>query len=140
MRGFLILVLLSVLPIGSADACSCGPVSLSDLYVGADLIFVGRLVSVAISDERQWQLEGRFEDVEWFKGTPSESVKVTTHILDSMCGVAMLVAHTYLVFAPAGGELEACSTSGLIDGSWGDTPRQEWVEALRAGRITDNDS
>jgi Tissue inhibitor of metalloproteinase len=93
---------------GSAEACSCGKVSLAEAIAKYDAVFVGKVVKLEVTRDRDARpLDGNpADDIratvatrEIIKGQPGKVVEFSTDNGCCYCSFGFEIAEEYLLFA-----------------------------------------
>jgi len=120
MKNTLLALLLPVLLVAEASACSCLPKTLEQFAQDADAIYFATLQEAKLVERdgiHGSSIEGQFRIRQTLKGhAPSKLVRLTTPADSATCGVIMIVAATHILFMDKGStSVIACDGSHAIE-------------------------
>ena len=124
MRFYLTAVFLIIS--GSALACSCSELPMSRAFERADYVYVGRVISAAVTSNEV--VESQLNVQEVFKGQPDQNVFVSAATHNAGCEAVVVVGQQYIVFGQYGKKpvLHSCSDTKMLQ-------YPEQIEELRNG-------
>lgn len=107
---------LLVIPVGSASACSCALVPLTDAVANADVVLRGRIIT---KDDPGGGSSGRTVTYavsvdRVYKGAAARTTYIRSAAEGASCGIEVGIGVTYLLFSRAQGD---DLVSGLCDGT-----------------------
>ena len=124
MRLYLAFFLLVVS--GSALGCSCSELPLERAFKRADYVYVGRVMSSAVTPDEV--VESQLNVQEVLKGKPDHYMFVSAATHNAGCEAVVVVGESYIVFGQYGKKpvLHSCSDTKMLQ-------YPEQIEELRNG-------
>lgn len=112
MRFYLAVILLIVS--GSALGCSCSELPLDRAFKRADYVYVGRVMSAAVTPDEV--VESQLIVQEVLKGEPDQYVFTSAATHNAGCEAVVVVGEQYIVFGQYGKKpvLHSCSDTKML--------------------------
>jgi hypothetical protein len=110
---------MTVLFTSNSYACSCLQFDLADRFQDSMNVFTTKLRSATVvnpSDKKEWPyVEGTFQVIETYKGSPQSTTKLKTGMGGGDCGIPMTVTRKYIVFQSNNEYIGICDGSATLN-------------------------